>query len=173
MPLHRLLQDYRSSEAGEQTLKSFCYSFTVKIYLDNCSLQRPLDDRSQVRIALEAEAILSVLRQVELGQLELLSSEVLLFEIERLHNFQRRQAALGMLQNAIETIRIDDAVVDRAMKIIATGVKALDALYLASAETGRADYFCTSDDRFLTRIRSLQLLSKPVSPLELAQEVLP
>lgn len=33
----------------------------MKIYLDNCSLQRPLDDKSQIRIRLEAEAILAVI----------------------------------------------------------------------------------------------------------------
>ena len=33
----------------------------MRIYLDTCSLQRPLDDRHQVRIALEAEAVLAIL----------------------------------------------------------------------------------------------------------------
>ena len=33
----------------------------MRIYLDTCSLQRPLDDRSQLRIRQEAEAILYVL----------------------------------------------------------------------------------------------------------------
>ena len=30
------------------------------LYLDLCSLQRPLDDKTQLRIALEAEAVLVV-----------------------------------------------------------------------------------------------------------------
>jgi len=30
----------------------------MKIYFDSCSLQRPLDDQSQILIALEAEAVL-------------------------------------------------------------------------------------------------------------------
>lgn len=34
----------------------------MKIYLDTCSLQRPFDDRSQMRIALEAQAILEILQ---------------------------------------------------------------------------------------------------------------
>ena len=33
----------------------------MKFYLDTCSLQRPLDDKSQLRIQLEAEAILAIL----------------------------------------------------------------------------------------------------------------
>jgi len=35
------------------------------IYLDTCSIQRPLDDRSQPRINLEAEAIVTVLNFIE------------------------------------------------------------------------------------------------------------
>lgn len=37
----------------------------MRVYLDTCSLQRPLDDKSQLRIRLEAEAVLSVLDLVE------------------------------------------------------------------------------------------------------------
>ena len=32
----------------------------MKIYLDMCSLQRPLDTKTQLRIAVEAEAVLIV-----------------------------------------------------------------------------------------------------------------
>jgi hypothetical protein len=49
----------------------------MKVYLDNCCLQRPLDDKSQIRIALEAEAVLSILAICESGILELISSEPL------------------------------------------------------------------------------------------------
>ena len=37
----------------------------MKIYLDTFSLQRPLDDRRQLRISLEAEAILSIIKLIE------------------------------------------------------------------------------------------------------------
>jgi len=33
----------------------------MKLYLDTCCLQRPLDDQRQARIRLEAEAILALL----------------------------------------------------------------------------------------------------------------
>ena len=61
----------------------------MRIYLDACSFQRPLDDRSQPRINVEAEAVLTILRLVESGHLELLSSEVLRFEIDRIPNQYR------------------------------------------------------------------------------------
>ena len=33
----------------------------MRIYFDTCILNRPLDNRSQLRVALEAEAILGIL----------------------------------------------------------------------------------------------------------------
>jgi hypothetical protein len=42
----------------------------MKIYLDICSVQRPLDDKAQLRILVEAEAILGILALCESGQAE-------------------------------------------------------------------------------------------------------
>jgi hypothetical protein len=33
----------------------------MRVYLDACCLQRPLDDRSQPRVNVEAEAVLTIL----------------------------------------------------------------------------------------------------------------
>ena len=55
----------------------------MKIYFDTCSLQRPLDSKTQTRIALEAEAVLGVLSLCEAGEIDLVSSDVLLFETRR------------------------------------------------------------------------------------------
>ena len=55
----------------------------MKIYLDNCCLQRPLDDKSQLRIQLEAEAILAVLTFCENQEVQLVSSDVLEFEKDK------------------------------------------------------------------------------------------
>ncbi len=44
----------------------------MKIYVDNCALQRPLDDKNQIRIATEAEAILGVISLCETEEIELI-----------------------------------------------------------------------------------------------------
>ena len=49
----------------------------MRIYLDMCSLQRPLDTKTQIRVAVEAEAILNILALWESGQIELVSSPAL------------------------------------------------------------------------------------------------
>jgi len=63
----------------------------VKIYLDLCAIQRPLDTPNQVRIVLESEAVLGIISLCELGQIELLSSEALLYEGEQSSLLIRRE----------------------------------------------------------------------------------
>jgi predicted nucleic acid-binding protein len=146
----------------------------MKIYLDACSLQRPLDNKRQIRVALEAEAILGVLAVCEAGDLELISSEVLVYEVERTPQLSRREYGREVLAKAKAFVRVNDSIEERARTFAAAGVKPLDALHLASAEDARADYFCTCDDRFLKKARNLPSLRlKVVSPVELAEEFEP
>ena len=146
----------------------------MKIYLDACSLQRPLDNKNQMRVALEAEAVLGVLALCEAGQLELISSEVLAFEVGRTPQLSRREYGLEVLSKARTFVSLSQAVADRARIFTAVGVKPLDVLHLASAEAAQADYFCTCDDRFLKKGRGLpDLKTKIVSPVELAEEFEP
>lgn len=56
----------RSASAKEYARRTaYSYIPSMILDLDTRSLQRPLDDRSQVRIRLEAEAVLSVIDLVE------------------------------------------------------------------------------------------------------------
>jgi hypothetical protein len=72
----------------------------MRVYLDLCSIQRPLDTTSQVRVAVEAEAILGVLALCEMGRLDLVASEALVFEAERNPNPARRRYAFRVLARA-------------------------------------------------------------------------
>jgi predicted nucleic acid-binding protein len=52
------------------------------------------------------------------------------------------------------------------------GIKPLDALHMALAETGNADYFCTCDDRLLRNAKQVKdLMVKVVNPVDLVQEI--
>lgn len=143
------------------------------IYLDTCSLHRPLDDKNQPRIALEAEAVLAILSLCEAEQLTLISSEVLTFEVERNTHPQRKAFVAEVLTRAKQTITITETIEQRARVLEQDGFKALDALHLAAAEAAQVDYFCTCDDRFYNKTKGRSDITvRIVSPLELAQEVL-
>lgn len=144
----------------------------MKLYLDTCSLNRPLDDKSQVRIALEAEAILAILTLWEARSVTLVSSEILQFEVARNPHPQRRAFVSEILFRTTTTIELIEAIEQRAKELERRGFKALDALHLASAEAGQVDYFCTCDDRLLKKAKAQTDLSVAIfSPLELAQEL--
>ena len=142
----------------------------MKIYLDTCSLQRPLDSKTQIRINLEAEAILGVIGLCENGEIELLSSDVLHYEISRNPNVMRREFGLEVLSKADTFVPLNESVEQRAKTFGQVGIKPLDALHLASAEEAEADYFCTCDDKFLRKAKAISDLKvKAVSPLELIE----
>jgi predicted nucleic acid-binding protein len=144
----------------------------MRIYLDTCSLQRPLDAKTQPRIHLEAEAILDVLALCETGQLTLIGSEVLQFEIERTQDSRRRAYAYEAFSMATEFVDATETVVMRAKKIQEIGIDPLDALHLASAIEAKAAYFCTTDDKLLRRGKTFPSgATKVVSPLELIMEL--
>ncbi|MEW6127649.1 MAG: PIN domain-containing protein [Acidobacteriota bacterium] len=144
----------------------------MKIYLDNCSLQRPLDSKSQIRILLESEAVLFIIELCEKNLVELISSQVLLFEINQSVNLARKEFALEVLQYSTTVVTLDEEIKNRAKEIAAAGIMALDALHLAAAEIGGANYFCTCDDKLLKKAKALV---KPtltvVSPLQLLEEL--
>lgn len=87
----------------------------MKVYLDTCSLQRPLDDQTQMRIRLEAEVVLGIIALIENDDLELISSEVLLFESRR---------------NADTTRREDDKLLKKAKRHCAPTIKAVSPIEL-------------------------------------------
>jgi len=144
----------------------------MKVYLDMCSIQRPLDTKTQPRIAVEAEAILGLLTLCEAGQVELMTSDALVFELERNPHPVRKEYALKVLSKATVFVHTDSQVEERARTFLAEGIKPVDALHLASAMEAKADYFCTCDDRFLKRAKAVDTgQTKVVSPLELITEV--
>lgn len=144
----------------------------MRLYLDCCSLQRPFDDKSQPRIAVEAEAILVILALCESGHLKLISSDALLFEIGRIPDRGRKDDALEILKIAKEAIELTPEIEAMARRLKSSGLKPLDALHLASAYVSKADYFCTCDDKFLKKAKSFDgFNTKVVSPTELVMEL--
>ena len=144
----------------------------MKIYLDTCSIHRPLDSKNQVRILLEADAVLGIIAMCDSGEIELVSSEALLYEARRNPNLVRKQHAFAVLDKASTVIEINDIIEQRARLFVETGIKPLDALHLALAEAANVDYLCTCDDRFLKKAQQRSDLAiKVVSPVTLIEEL--
>jgi predicted nucleic acid-binding protein len=144
----------------------------MKVYLDACALQRPLDDKSRLRIATEAEAILGILALAQSGVVHLISSQALEYEIRRIPTPLRREHAIAVLALAQTRVILTEQAERIANEFVGQGIKSLDALHLALAESGGADYFCTCDDRLYKRAVALKVLRVAVvTPLELIKEL--
>ena len=148
------------------------YNGSMRVYLDNCCFQRPLDNKSQVRVRLESEAVLAILSLWEQHQIEVISSEALEFELAQNPDPVRRAYVAEIVSGAAIRVQVDHAISMRAKELEAGGLRGMDALHIACAEAAGADYFCSCDDRLLRRARVIEgLRVKVVSLLVLAGEL--
>ena len=144
----------------------------MRIYFDNCCLQRPLDDQTQPRIRVETEAVFSLLAAVQAGDLSLLGSEALDYEVSRIPDEARQTEVLALLSLAVERLEVNDAVEMLALSFEQQGVPAMDAIHLALASAAKADFFCTCDDKLLRKAQALPGLGcRVISLLGLVPEV--
>ena len=121
---------------------------------------------------MEAEAILGILALCEAQQGDLVSSDTLRFETDQNPHPVRKRYAQDVLSKATVFVSTDSQIEEQARTWHQAGIKPVDALHLASAIAGGVDYFCTCDDRFLKRAKTLDTKrTKVVSPLELIAEV--
>ncbi len=93
--------------------------------------------------------MLGIIDFCDSGQVELLSSEALLYENEQSSLPIRIEHTLAILAKAKEVVNVTEKEKSRAANLMTFGFKPLDALHVALAEAGSADYFCTCDDKLL------------------------
>lgn len=140
-------------------------NMSMSVYLDTCCIQRPFDDKRQLRISVESEIVLSILSLIEAGDVSIIASDILIFEVDLIANEVRKRAALDILEKSACFIEFNTAIEQRAQTFIHYGIKPIDALHLASAEEGGADFFCTCDDRFLNKAKGIDGLNTCVTSL--------
>ena len=139
----------------------------MRIYLDLCSIQRPLDDLSQLRVRAEAEVVLGLIALAEAGTVTLVASGVHRVE-DRKSPFPDRRAFVSDVLGLAEYAPSMPAVLARARLYESAGMSPMDALHLASAVEATVDYFVTTDDRLLRKARTVDVMrTSTVSPLEL------
>ena len=129
-----------------------CY----KLYLDVCCLNRPFDNWQQERIRLEGEAILTIIDQFSLQNWQLVSSEVVEVELEKLKDIDKREKVLRILQFSAIQVHLNQKIDNRSQELEMLGFGLYDSFHLACAEVAKADYLLTTDDRLLKRAVSYQ-----------------
>ena len=143
----------------------------LRVYLDTSVYNRPFDDQTQPRIYLETTALTTILQMVYGGKIDLVGSTVLDYENSRNPYQLRRTWVLRCLGLAKCYQAATDAVRTRARALQDKGLKAMDALHLACAESAGADYFLTCDDRVVKRgeVTGLRVMNPVVFVLQMAE----
>lgn len=142
-----------------------------RIYLDMCCYNRPYDDQSQMKVALEAQAKLHIQELIREKKLELISSYMLRYECGNNPFPMRRDAILDFIdQNAYGYVGDERKTIieEKASEIMKTGIKFKDACHVASAIYSGCKYFISTDKRLL-KYKSDDI--KMVTPIEFIVEI--
>lgn len=126
----------------------------MRIYLDNCCFNRPFDDQSQSRIRVQAEAKLCVQEALVLKRVELAWCYIL--DLENSANpFDERRVAIEKWKTraASDTMETPEIVQQAEALVAEFGLRAKDALHVACALGSGCEFFLTTDDRILRKLR--------------------
>ena len=128
----------------------------------------------QTRIYQETEVIRQILDQVRSGHWHWISSDVLVNEVERIPNLDQRLEIKGSITDAHKTVSVGASEILRGQQLETLGFKELDALHLACAESGSADFFLTTNDGMLRVVKryNVQLRVKVENPYIWFQEII-
>ena len=145
-------KNYLNNYISFTIIANECSKNKMKIYLDNCCYNRPYDKTPQLIVELEARAKLAIQKAVQDGKYELVSSEVLLYEIQRHPMEMTKTAILSFVEEnasyhvgAVANVKIHEL----AMDIMKQGIHYKDACHVASALYAGCEFFLTTDKRLL------------------------
>jgi len=124
------------------------------IYLDVCSLCRPFDDQTFIRIRMEAEAVSLILTKVREGHYKMYVSPVHFREIDAIQDTEERLELKVLLEEHGESSKVDlNKVRERAEELVKLGFGIADAAHVAFAEANNAE-FITCDDKLAKKCKN-------------------
>jgi len=140
----------------------------MKIYLDNCSYNRPFDNQSQMRIRLETEAKLYIQAGVRDGLYTLVWSYMLDLENRDNPYDEKKKAISPWREIAKEYCSSSDNVLSLGKEIMEYyGIKPKDALHIACAITSGCTHFITTDDRLMKKaVNNIKI----INPIDFVRE---
>ena len=143
----------------------------MRIYLDNCCFNRPYDDLTQLSVNLEAQAKLQIQSWIREGKYELVTSEMLMKEIDDCP-FEIRQRGITEYIKNNSSVHVgpknNEKVDEMAREVMETGVKYKDACHISSARIAECVYFISTDKRLLKyQCEDIKL----VTPTEFVKEM--
>ena len=135
-------------------------------YLDSCTLCRPFDDQSQMRIRLETNAYYLILQALQNARYTMVVSPVHFEEANAISDVEERQEIVAVLERLGTTAECDVAAARaRAEYLHARKFGVADAAHVAFAEV-TADVFISCDDRLVKKCRREKVAVTTMTPTE-------
>jgi predicted nucleic acid-binding protein len=127
---------------------------------------------TQDRIQFESDAILAIISRCQSGKWTLVSSEAVELELNKARNNDKLKKVLALLSASTEKLILDEIAINRSEEFQKNGIKPMDSLHLAVAETSNIDVFLTTDDALLRAARKIHLSIIVANPVTWLMEVL-
>lgn len=140
----------------------------MRVYLDNCCFNRPFDNQDHIRIRLETDAKLFVQELCRNHELDLVWSYILEYENGQNPFDERRSAIEHWRLIAKDDIDSSAEVKEIARQVGVLGIKSKDALHVACAVVGFCEYFLTTDDLILKKLKEYSLI-KVITPIQFVE----
>ena len=122
----------------------------MKIYFDTCVYCRPFDDQTQNRIKKETEAFVKVLKLGEMGIVTIVSSDVLIDEIEEIVDPRKSSEVREFIRICGVHVALSEEIIKLARDMEdECKITGADALHIASSAGTK--YFITCDDYILLK----------------------
>ena len=106
----------------------------LTIYMDSCCFCRLLDDPIQYRVRLETEAVVSILEYCDRGDLVLVNSDALEFELQKIPDSGNRDQILAFLGAANIFVESNEDIESRAEILCGLGFTLYDSLDISTIE---------------------------------------
>ena len=146
----------------------------MRIYFNVCCLNRPFDNQTYDRIHLETESIVIILNKTFASNWEIISSEVVDFEIGKIPDPFRKKKVEIISSIFAEKILLNEEIILKAKSLEKIGIKPIDALHISCAIYAEVDVYLTTDDLLIKKYEEEKnhIPVRIVNPVEWLVEVI-
>ena len=144
----------------------------MKIYLDNCSYNRPYDAQSSFNVTMETRAKLHIQEEINQGKYELVTSYMTDYENSQNPDLMKREAIKEYQERhntAYVPIERREELLSKTQEIMGYNITYKDATHAACAIFAGCDYLLTTDIRFQKRYKGTEI--KIINPVEFVNTV--
>jgi predicted nucleic acid-binding protein len=132
----------------------------MRVYLDNCTFNRPFDDQNQLKIKLETEAKLYIQQCILNGSYELVWSYILEYENNQNRFSDKRNSIYEWKNIAKIYCTENNEIINFAEDLINLNLRTKDALHIACSVYSKSDYLITTDKQlFKLKLNKIKIVN--------------